>query len=824
MSRRSRLSALSIAALTLLIAQSSIGSEPISLELIMSNPAWIGATPENPYWSIDGKSIYFEEPRAEDDFNDLLRLSLQDPEGEPLRIDGADWGTIDVPQRDFSEDRRRAVFERSGDLFIRSVDGELTQLTRTSARESRPSFLNGDQSIVFRRDDQFFVRDLKSGLEHQPVELRAQDDPDDDEEPDDFLSLQQSRLFEVVRDHKGRKDRREARDEARREADPTAPPKPIYLGEGTTVLNGELSPNGRFLVLLTTPSEPAEGRGDHMPSFVSADGYVEVRDVRPKVGTIPEPDQALMMVDVLGAEARPIELSVLPGIAEDPLADLKEVQKESRKDDDGASDAADSDVAQSDDSSAASDEKEPRSVEIEVLRWSPSGERLAVQAHSYDNKDRWIAITDGGGELKPVHHLHLDSWINWSYNELGWLDDNRLWFLSEESGWSQLYLYQVDSGKTQRLSRGDAVVSNPTPSPDHRFIYFTANPEHPGRYDTFRVDVATGDIEQVSSLGGRTTFELSPTGQHLLLTHSSLLQPDELYLAAVGADQGSTSPEPRRLTHTVSEQFAAIDWVEPQIVEVPSSHHDRPIYSRFYASRHPDRLRGEDGKVPAVVFVHGAGYLQNSHKGFSGYFREFMFHTWLSEHGYHVLDMDYRASAGYGVEWRTAIYRQMGTPELEDLEDGVAWLVANHDVDVERAGVYGGSYGGFMTMMALFKAPELFAAGAALRPVTDWAHYNHPYTSNILNTPDVDPEAYARSSPIEFADGLQNHLLICAPMLDDNVFFQDTVRLTQRFIELGQTNFEVALYPVEPHGFRRPSSWLDEYRRIFRLFEQKLAP
>ena len=138
-------------------------------------------------------------------------------------------------------------------------------------------------------------------------------------------------------------------------------------------------------------------------------------------------------------------------------------------------------------------------------------------------------------------------------------------------------------------------------------------------------------------------------------------------------------------------------------------------------------------------------------------------------------------------------------------------------------GVYGGSYGGFLTMMALFKRPGLFACGAALRPVTDWAHYNHPYTSNILNTPDIDPEAYRVSSPIEHAAGLARPLLICAPMQDDNVLFADTVRLAQRLIELEKEDWEVAIYPVEPHGFRQPSSWLDEYRRIFKLFETHLA-
>jgi dipeptidyl aminopeptidase/acylaminoacyl peptidase len=148
-----------------------------------------------------------------------------------------------------------------------------------------------------------------------------------------------------------------------------------------------------------------------------------------------------------------------------------------------------------------------------------------------------------------------------------------------------------------------------------------------------------------------------------------------------------------------------------------------------------------------------------------------MFHTLLVERGYVVMDMDYRGSAGYGRDWRTAIYRWMGKPEVEDL------------------------------------------AGA---------HYQPGYTSNILNTPEIDPEAYRRSSPIELAEGLAKPLLICSPMLDDNVFFQDSVRLVQRLIELGKENWEIALYPIEPHGFREPSSWLDEYRRILKLFEQRL--
>jgi dipeptidyl aminopeptidase/acylaminoacyl peptidase len=269
------------------------------------------------------------------------------------------------------------------------------------------------------------------------------------------------------------------------------------------------------------------------------------------------------------------------------------------------------------------------------------------------------------------------------------------------------------------------------------------------------------------------------------------------------------------VTHTRSPEFLAVEWTPPEIVPVPSTHGaPAPIYSRVYT---PQEAGSQS--LPAVVFIHGAGYLQNAHSGWSAYFREFMFHTLLTRRGYVVLDMDYRASAGYGRDWRTAIYRQMGHPELEDLKDGVAWLAANKNVDPARVGVYGGSYGGFLTFMALFREPDLFAAGAALRPVADWAHYNHGYTGAILNTPEVDPEAYRKSSPIEYAAGLAKPLLICAPMLDDNVFFQDSVRLVQRLIELEKEGFETAIYPVERHGFVEPTSWLDEYRRILKLME-----
>ena len=164
----------------------------------------------------------------------------------------------------------------------------------------------------------------------------------------------------------------------------------------------------------------------------------------------------------------------------------------------------------------------------------------------------------------------------------------------------------------------------------------------------------------------------------------------------------------------------------------------------------------------------------------------------------------------------------MGGKDLDDYVDAVRWAVKEYGVDPKRVGMYGGSYGGFLTLMGLFTQPDVFAAGAALRPVTDWAHYNHGYTSDILNVPQKDTEAYKKSSPIFFAEGLKGALLICHGMVDTNVHFQDSVRLAEKLMELRKENWELAVYPVEDHGFVNPWSWADEYKRILKLFETSL--
>ncbi|MGC1633345.1 MAG: prolyl oligopeptidase family serine peptidase, partial [Gelidibacter sp.] len=270
-----------------------------------------------------------------------------------------------------------------------------------------------------------------------------------------------------------------------------------------------------------------------------------------------------------------------------------------------------------------------------------------------------------------------------------------------------------------------------------------------------------------------------------------------------------------QLTSGQSDAFKRYNWRDPQLISFKAED----------GAQVPARLYVPEASVKnnaAVIFVHGAGYLQNVHKWWSSYFREYMFHNLLTDLGYTVIDIDYRGSAGYGRDWRTGIYRHMGGKDLSDQVDGAKYLMENHGIDKDKIGIYGGSYGGFITLMALFNEADTFTSGAALRSVTDWAHYNHGYTANILNEPFNDPIAYERSSPIYFAEGLKGNLLIAHGMLDVNVHFQDVVRLAQRLIELGKDNWEMAIYPAEDHAFVEPSSWTDEYKRILKLFNTTL--
>lgn len=441
-----------------------------------------------------------------------------------------------------------------------------------------------------------------------------------------------------------------------------------------------------------------------------------------------------------------------------------------------------------------------------------------MTAYSIDNKDRWILSLEAKeGKLKLIDRQRDNAWIggpgidSWdAKNNIGWIDNETVFFQSEATGFSHLYTFNIVSGKKQQLTQGNWEVQTVKLSTNKKTFYFTANMEHPGVKDFYRLPVSGGAPEKLTTMKGANEVTLSPDEKWLAIRFSFINKPWELYL-----QENKSGATPQQITNSVSEEFKSYQWRTPEVISF-KNRSGNEVFARLYKP-----LNANPNK-PAVIFVHGAGYLQNAHYWWSQYFREYMFHNLLADKGYTVLDIDYQGSSGYGRNCRTNIYRHMGGADLNDQVDGAKLLVEKYGVNPKAIGIYGGSYGGFMTLMALFTQPEVFKAGAALRSVTDWANYNHGYTANILNEPAYDSIAYKRSSPIYFANGLKGHLLMCHGMVDVNVHFQDIIQLSQRLIELKKDNWELAVYPMEDHAFVEPSSWTDEYKRIFKLFEQQL--
>lgn len=773
-------------------------NKEITLEQIMADPDWFGRAPESWYWGDDSNTVFYKQKQLGNPLRDLFVKNL-DSGKDAHQVNLSEQHIAADNNAKKSRDNNFEVYSFKGNVFVKNIANKaVKQVTYTSANETNAMFLSNN-NIAYRIGDVFYAHDLVTGKVIELANLQMADKPKGVQEPSSYLAKEQHKLINYIA-----LQQRNSKLKAQQKSDLAEQNKTItetkyYFGKGNRVSHASLSPMGDKLLVSIAKAKSSRDKSDIMPNYVTKGGVIVAEKVRARVANNRQYKEEIFIIDLKKGVKSALSFESLPDFDTDVLADVK---KENY--------AREGKTYQS--------SKQARNIHLLQMwfpvKWNADGSQVALMLEAWDNKTRWLTTVDfANKKLINQHKLHDDAWINYSLNEFGWVGNNALYYLSEESGYSHLYHKALNNNKAQQLTSGKFEVSNVTLTQDEQRFIFKANKKHPGIYEIYQVDLAK-NVKALTELGGKNDYALSPDESKLLIEHSSLTMPPELYVKPLA----STSPA-IQITHTVSEQFKALPWVAPSIVAIPSTHQKAPIYSRVYLPKNYDNTAE---KNRAVMFTHGAGYLQNSHLGWSGYFREFMFHSMLVQQGYVVIDMDYRASAGYGRDWRTSIYRHMGKVEVEDMRDGVNWIVKNANVDPKRVGTYGGSYGGFLTLMSMFTAPDIFESGSAIRLVSDWAYYNHGYTSNILNTPEDDAIAYERSSPIYFAQGLEKPLLINAPMVDDNVFFEDTVRLVQRLIELEKQDFETAIYPVEPHGFVQPSSWLNEYRRIYKLFENTL--
>lgn len=745
----------------------------LTVKQIMQGIKYVGTSPSRVYWGEHGEFLYFNWNPEQASGDSLYRISMGNHIPEKVS-----WSTRkNLPSRQGSYNivKTKKLYTKNGDIYEYDLASRTEiQITNTIARESSPIFSYDETKILYETSNNLFSWDIKSGLTTQLTDFKKGKDKNGSKPADQDVWIEKEQM-ELIGILSERKEKNDARKDLR-ESHKSNRAKTIYIGKND-VGNIHVSGNGRYISY--SLSARANSTNTKVPNYVTESGYVENLNGRPKVGT-PRSSMNVGIYDIANDTTYLVQTDDLPDV--DQVPDFVD------------------------------DKERKRGLYVHAPIWSPNGSKALVIVRSKDNKDRWITQLDiATGKLKTLDHQHDDAWIagpgiGWSQWDrmIGWLKDNEtIWFQSEETGYSHLYRINVGNGKKKALTKGAFEIYNPRISKDQKSWYFESNKTHSGERHVFKMQIGGGKLTQLTSETGRSDSRISPDESKMAILFSSANQPTELYL---GSEQ---------ITKSTTSEFNKYKWRTPKFVSFKAAD-GADVKARLY------QPASEEQNRPAVIFVHGAGYLQNAHKWWSSYYREYMFHNMLVDHGYTVLDIDYRGSAGYGRDWRTGIYQYMGGLDLSDHIDGAKYLVDTHNIDPKRMGIYGGSYGGFITLMAMFNEPDVFVAGAALRSVTDWAHYNHGYTSNILNTPVDDPEAYRKSSPIYFAEGLKGALLICHGMVDTNVQFQDVVRLSQRLIELGKDNWELAVYPMEGHGFVEPSSWTDEYSRIFKLFEKNL--
>jgi dipeptidyl aminopeptidase/acylaminoacyl peptidase len=772
--------ALAVAAVALAFPANPSGKFALTIDNIMRGPGLYGYEPSEVRWSGDSRQIYFQWKQASDPTLKPPDTYVVGRDGSGLhKLSDAEARLAPPATADRTRDQKRAVYSRDGDVFLYdATTGNTRQLTKTEDAETNPHFTHDEKRVAFTRANNLYVVSLDGGATEEMTDIRPPGSPPVPGEKEkgtasqEALKSQEKDLFEIIRQRAAAREEEEAK--RKREH----PRKPFTLQAGQNVVSLQLTPDEKYVIARIR--EPATGaERTVVPNYVTASGYTATIPSREKVGD----RQSLVRLAILSVET----------------GEVKWVDHGQRA------------VVQSADSKAPKD----RDVQLSEPLWSADGTKAVVDSRAMDNKDRWIlALDETTGKTRAVAHDHDDAWIDGpGVDTLGWMKgDQEIYFQSERTGYSHLYTVPFAGGEPKALTSGAWEVDSAILSNDKSRFFLITDEGDPGQQDVYQMSAAGGARTKLTALPGGHSCVLSPDDQWFADVYSYTNKPPELY-----AQEARAGAAEKKLTSSPAPEFWEYPWLDTPIVT--------------FAARDGATLRAHVYKPanyakggPAVLFVHGAGYLQNVDRFWSYYAREYMFHQFLMEHGYLVADVDYRGSAGYGRDWRTAIYEHMGGKDLDDNIDAARWMVSQYGADPKRLGIYGGSYGGFITLMAMFTQPDVFAAGAALRPVTDWANYNDEYTSDILNLPQTDAAAYKRSSPIYFAQGLKGALLICHGMADTNVHFQDTVELVQKLIELHKENWELAVYPVENHGFVQPSSWADEYKRIFKLFEENLKP
>jgi dipeptidyl-peptidase 4 len=452
---------------------------------------------------------------------------------------------------------------------------------------------------------------------------------------------------------------------------------------------------------------------------------------------------------------------------------------------------------------------------IARVNWHPDG-RLFVQSLSRDWQRLEVLAYDvatgvGRGILvetqQPWINLHEDLRILESTGEFVWS--------SERTGFRHVYLYAPDGRLIRQLTSGDwPAEATVGLDEQRRLLYFVGWQQTPLERQLFRVSLDGGSVERLTTEAGIHRAEIAPDFSSFIDGWDSSEKPPSVTLRSL-----------TRKPDTVIHASARVDLDLPP----PEFHTFRnrdgvelfaAVYRPSVAADTPPSRAGVGGSgAPVIVSVYGGPSVQMVSNSWAETVD--LAAQMLAQHGFVVLKVDNRGSARRGLAFEAPIAENMGDVEVRDQVDGVRWLGTLGFADIARVGIYGWSYGGYMTLLALLKAPDVFKAGVAGAPVTFYEGYDTAYTEKYMSTPQRNPDGYRRGSPLSYVDRLQGKLLLIHGMIDENVHFRHTARMMQALIDAGKP-FETLIYPNERHMPRSERDRADMERRILEFFERNL--
>ena len=432
---------------------------------------------------------------------------------------------------------------------------------------------------------------------------------------------------------------------------------------------------------------------------------------------------------------------------------------------------------------------EPRGSLIARVAWLPSGNEVAIEKlPRIQNKLDVLVANIETGMSRVFLHEEDPHWINVRGN-LEFLAGNRLLWTSERDGFRHLYLYNADGALEKQLTSGPWQVEEVTGVDQAQArVFFTSTEVSPLQRQLYVVNLDGSGKQRLTQGDGTHAISLSPNATYYMDNHSGLNAPPRSTLAK------SDGTEVRVYSAPDTGEANEYDILPTEIVKVKGSD-GTLLYARLIkpAGFNPAK------RYPAVVMVYGGPGVQEVADTWQGL-------SWdqlLAQRGFVIWQLDNRGSDGRGHKFESVIYHNMGAHELDDQKTGIQHLVSMGFVDPKRIGMFGWSYGGYMTLYTVTNAPGLIRAAISGAPVTNWRNYDSIYTERYMGLPDQNQEGYQVTSPVTKAANLQSKLLILHNIEDDNVHFLNTMQMADA-LEKADKQFFMVVYPQKSHGVGGP--------------------